>query len=49
MTSVGIASGAAAAPHAWLPSSTIPVVNCPGGLGLRVPALAVGLRKRADQ
>jgi len=45
--SVGIASGAAA-PHAWLPSSGIPVVDCHGGLAMRVIAVFIGLRKRGD-
>lgn len=48
MPLIGIASGATAASPARLPGSTIPVVACPGGLGVRAPALVIGLTKRGD-
>jgi hypothetical protein len=47
MPLIGIASGATAASPARLPGSTIPVA-CPGGMGVRAPALVIGLTKRGD-
>lgn len=46
MRLVVIASGATAAFHARYKGSSIPVVDCPGGLDARAPALAIALRKR---
>jgi hypothetical protein len=48
MPLVDIASGATAAIPAWLPGSTISLVDRAGVLGVRAPALDIELRKRGD-